>query len=71
MLSVPAPAGSQLIGQRGRQSIDTSCNMGQRLFHLVNQNQAKIAGAQTPQGGIDRSKFSLNFVHSPRAPRAV
>jgi hypothetical protein len=45
--------------------------MSQRLFHLVNQNQAKIAGAQTPQGGIDRPQLPLNFVHSPRAPRAV
>jgi len=45
--------------------------MSQRLFHLVNENQAKIAGAQASQGGIDRPKLSLNFVYSPRAPRAV
>jgi hypothetical protein len=45
--------------------------MGQRLFHLINQNQTKIARAQTPQGGIDRAKFSLNLVNPPGSPRAV
>ena len=70
-LSIWAPVRAQLVGQQGRQSIDASRNVGERLFYLINQNQAKIAGAQTPQGGINSAKFSLNFVDAPCSARAV
>ena len=50
---------------------NTLGNMLQRLLHLINQDQAKVARLQPPERRIDRKKFSADLFNVAGALRTL